>query len=149
MKPISTRLLWLCGLSLIGGALWLAPFSTRAQNSSPIPIDPPITEPSTRRISPIWPPHPIPPRPMPPIAPIDVARAIELQFVSQRAVVDINAQTARTKLTQVFRNPTSRTIEGTYLFPLPTGAAVSGFAMTVNGKRVAAEILDGDKARGI
>ncbi|HEX8833699.1 MAG TPA: VIT domain-containing protein, partial [Abditibacteriaceae bacterium] len=42
-----------------------------------------------------------------------------------------------------------RTIEGTYVFPLPEGAAVSGFAMTVGGKRVEAEILEGDKARQI
>jgi Ca-activated chloride channel family protein len=56
---------------------------------------------------------------------------------------------ARTKLLQTFQNTTNHTIEGVYVFPLPEGAAVSGFAMMVNGKRQEAEILDGDKAREI
>ena len=149
MKKYSAPAILFFGLALATGAIWFAQTSTSAQNSSRIPINAPIDTPTAplRVAPPIWPPRPMPP--FPPLPPIDVMRQVELQFVSQRAVVDINAQTARTKLTQVFKNPTSRTIEGTYLFPLPTGAAVTGFAMTVNGKRVAAEILDSDKARGI
>ncbi len=73
----------------------------------------------------------------------------ELQLVSQRAQIEIVGATAKTHLFQTFRNPTSSTVEGTYLFPLPNGAAISDFAMTVGGKRVAAEILDRDKARDI
>jgi Ca-activated chloride channel family protein len=73
----------------------------------------------------------------------------ELRLETQRAQIEIARGTARTKLTQTFRNPTNRTVEGTYLFPLPTGAAISSFAMTVNGKRVEAEILEGDRAREI
>ena len=73
----------------------------------------------------------------------------ELQLQSESARVEIKGATAVTKLTQVFANTTGRRIEGTYVFPLPEGAAVSGFAMTVNGKRMEAEILEGDKAREI
>lgn len=73
----------------------------------------------------------------------------ELQLKSQAAVVDIRGLVAHTKLTQIFQNVTNRRIEGTYVFPLPEGAAVSGFAMTVNGKRMEAEILEGEKARQI
>lgn len=94
----------------------------------------------------IWPPRPVPPVPLP------VPRPLldqELQLVSQAARVDISGALARTRLTQTFQNTTNRTIEGTYIFPLPEGAAVSGFAMTVNGKRTEAEILDGDRAREI
>jgi Ca-activated chloride channel family protein len=91
----------------------------------------------------IWPPRPIP---MPPPRP---QLGQELKLVSQAARVTINGGTATTHLEQTFANTTGRTIEGTYTFPLPQGAAVSGFAMTVNGKRVEAEILDGDKARQI
>ncbi len=69
--------------------------------------------------------------------------------MSQAARVDISGALARTRLTQTFQNTTNRTIEGTYIFPLPEGAAVSGLAMTVNGKRTEAEILDGDRAREI
>jgi len=94
----------------------------------------------------IWPdpmPRPIPvPRPMPMLNQ-------ELQLQSQRAQVEIKGAVAKTKLTQIFQNVTNRRIEGTYIFPLPEGAAISGFAMTVNGKRMDAEILEGDKARQI
>lgn len=83
-------------------------------------------------------------RPLPP-----PALNQELQLISQTANVDIRGGMARTRLTQVFQNVTGRTIEGTYVFPLPAGAAVSGFAMTVNGKKMEAEILEGDKAREI
>lgn len=93
----------------------------------------------------IWPPHPIPPRPRPPRPVLDQ----ELQLVTQSARVDIRAGFAKTKLTQTFQNTTNRTIEGTYVLPLPEGAAVTNFAMMVNGKRVEAEILEGEKAREI
>ena len=73
----------------------------------------------------------------------------ELQLTTQRAQIEIKGATAKTHLFQTFRNPTSNTVEGTYLFPLPNGAAISDFAMMVNGKRVGAEILDRDKARDI
>ncbi|MDQ3812551.1 MAG: VWA domain-containing protein, partial [Armatimonadota bacterium] len=89
-------------------------------------------------VAPSWP--PIPPRPQ---------LNQELQLVSQAARVDFTGVVARTRITQTFQNTTNRTIEGTYVFPLPEGAAVSGFAMNVNGKRVEAEILQGDKAREI
>jgi Ca-activated chloride channel family protein len=63
--------------------------------------------------------------------------------------VTINGAVAKTHLTQTFQNTTNNRIEGTYVFPLPEGAAVSGFAMMVNGKLVQAEILNGEKAREI
>ncbi len=93
-----------------------------------------------------------PPRPIPPIMPPrPLPRLLnqELQLVSQNAQVEINGALAKTHLTQVFKNTTNRRIEGTYIFPLPSGASVSGFAMTVNGKRMEAEFLEGDKAREI
>jgi Ca-activated chloride channel family protein len=98
---------------------------------------------SARRIAnpTIWPPRPVPP-PRP-----ELGR--ELQLISQTAQVSISGGVARTKLLQTFQNTANHTIEGVYVFPLPEGAAVSGFAMTVNGKRQEAEILDGDKAREI
>ena len=100
------------------------------------------------------PPRPIdgrimPPFPIPRPWPTPSATQTALQLVSQRAQVEISGAAAKTRLFQTFRNPTASTIEGTYLFPLPAGAAISDFAMTVGGKRVAAEILEADKARGI
>jgi Ca-activated chloride channel family protein len=93
-----------------------------------------------------------PPHRIPPIWPRPIPSPIlnqELQIVLETANVEINGATAKTRLTQVFQNTTGRRVEGTYVFPLPEGAAISGFAMTVNGKRMEAEILEGDKAREI
>ena len=107
---------------------WLVPLSALAQPGRPI-------------IYPPFPPHPIPvPRP---------TLNQELQLINAAARVDINGAVAKTRLTQTFQNTTNNRIEGTYVFPLPEGAAVSGFAMMVNGKLVQAEILNGDKAREI
>jgi len=89
------------------------------------------------------PPPPPWPRPVPPL------REQELKLDEQSARVSINGVIARTKLKQTFINTTGRTIEGTYLFPLPKDAAIGNFALTLNGKRLEAEILEGDKAREI
>lgn len=117
-------------LSALGGITILA----QAQDG----VTPPrIIEPP-RPIPPIWPPRPFPP-----------VLNQELQLVSQNAEVDIKGAVAKTRLKQVFQNTTNRRVEGTYVFPLPSGASVSGFAMTVNGKRMEAEFLEGDQARKI
>ncbi len=117
-------------LSVVSGITFLA----RAQDGATLPriIEPP------RPIPPIWPPRPFPP-----------VLNQELQLVSQNAEVEIKGAVAKTHLKQVFQNTTNRRIEGTYVFPLPSGASVSGFAMTVNGKRMEAEFLEGDQARKI
>jgi Ca-activated chloride channel family protein len=114
-------------LALVFGGRILPNADAQDRVAPPIIIDPPI----------------LPPRPMPPVL------NQELQLVSQNAKVEINGALAKTHLTQVFKNTTNRRIEGTYIFPLPPGASVSGFAMTVNGKRMEAEFLEGDKAREI
>ena len=88
-------------------------------------------------------PRPIfPPRPRPILE-------TALQLTSQKAQIEIRGPLAKTHLRQTLQNPTDRTLEGTYLWALPRGAAVSGFAMTMGGKRLAAEVLERDKAREI
>ncbi len=66
-----------------------------------------------------------------------------------RVTVDIVDQVARTSVDQVFVNHFERDIEGTYIFPVPEGASVSGFAMFVGNERVEGEILDGREARRV
>jgi len=63
--------------------------------------------------------------------------------------VDIVDQVARTSIDQVFVNHFGRDIEGTYIFPVPEGAAVTDFAMFIGSERVRGEILDSRQARGI
>jgi Ca-activated chloride channel family protein len=66
-----------------------------------------------------------------------------------RVQVIIEDQVATTHIDQVFVNESGRTVEGTYLFPLPEEAAISEFVMWVDGKRVVGEVLTRDKARRI
>ena len=72
-----------------------------------------------------------------------------LTMVSHEVNVAIQDQAAVTTVTQVFRNSTSRPLEATYLFPVPKNASVNKFTMWVDGKEVAGEMVESDKARGI
>jgi len=68
---------------------------------------------------------------------------------SHRVDVSITDQVATTRIEQVFYNDGNVPAEGTYVFPLPVGAAVSNLVMWVDGKPVEARILDADEARAI
>jgi len=48
-----------------------------------------------------------------------------------------------------FANPTDQVLEGTFRFPLPDGAVVTGLAMEIDGRLMEGEVLDRDKARTI
>ncbi len=63
--------------------------------------------------------------------------------------VTIQDQVAVTHVEQVFVNESSWQIEGTYVFPLPTDAAISDFSMWVDGIKFEGELLDRDQARRI
>ncbi len=75
--------------------------------------------------------------------------ADQLNIRSHRVNVTVADQVATTSIDQVFHNPNSWAAEGTYIFPIPPGAAISGFTMTVDGEPVEARILDADEARQI
>ena len=81
------------------------------------------------------------PRPGEPVPPLSVR--------SHRVEVDIVDQVARTSIDQVFVNNFGRDIEGTYIFPVPEGAAITDFAMYVGRERVRGEILDSREARRV
>lgn len=66
-----------------------------------------------------------------------------------RVNVDITDQVARTTVDQVFVNDSNRALEGTYIFPLPEDAAISGFAIYVDGARTEGRMLTKDEARRI
>jgi Ca-activated chloride channel homolog len=111
-------------LLAIAIANWFAP-GLAAQG---IIIDPPIEPP------PVTPAPPMPP-------------AITLERHQVDAVIDGPA--ANVQVTQVFRNDTGLTVEGSYIFPLPAEAAVSDFQMTVDGQTLEGKLLDKDEARRI
>lgn len=73
----------------------------------------------------------------------DAGVVIELH----RVHVEIDNQVAVTRIEQVFANHSDRVAEGTYIFPLPVGAAVSDLIMWVDGVPIEAKILDAEEAR--
>ena len=83
---------------------------------------------------------PRPPR-RPQFAPLKIER--------HHVTISIDNQLATTKIDQIFANPNRFQLEGTYLFPLPDDAAVSDFALYIDGERVKGELLPKDKARKI
>lgn len=76
---------------------------------------------------------------------LDQSLAIKYHHVD----IQIKDQVVTTRVDQVFVNDNPWTAEGTYIFPLPQGAAVSDFVMWVDGKAVHGEILEADEARTI
>jgi Ca-activated chloride channel family protein len=66
-----------------------------------------------------------------------------------RVTVTIEDQIATTHVDQVFINESRHELEGIYTFPLPEGAAITDFAMWVDGERLSGEILPADEARRI
>jgi len=72
-----------------------------------------------------------------------------LDLKEQQVNIQIKDQLVTTSVRQVFENPTSRRMEGTFLFPIPKDAQVQDFSMEVNGELVEAELLDAKKARKI
>lgn len=79
----------------------------------------------------------------------DQGFTVPLSVTRHRVKVEIKDMAASTKVDQAFYNHLNRTIEGLYIFPLPVGASISGFAMDIDGKMTKGELLDADKARGI
>ena len=71
----------------------------------------------------------------------------QLVVRSHKVDVTIDNQLAATKIDQVFFNPNDWVAEGTYIFPIPEGATVDKFTMTIDGQVVEAKILSADEAR--
>jgi len=83
------------------------------------------------------------------VAPTQRVEHAPLEVKYHHVTVEIEGQVARTHVDQVFHNPSSQRLEGTYLFPVPKGAKLDKFQMEVNGEMVEAELLAADKARKI
>jgi Ca-activated chloride channel family protein len=88
------------------------------------------------------------PDPIEPIPPDHIVVPF-LPIKYHRVVVEIDNQVAQVEIDQVFVNDNDFELEGTYIFPLPEDAAISDFAMYVDGERLEGRILDKDKARAI
>ena len=81
--------------------------------------------------------------------PEDATGHPNLTLLQQDVEIVIVDEHATTRITQVLRNHTGRTLEGTYIFPLPQGGAVSDFATWDDGVRIPGVILEREEARRI
>jgi Ca-activated chloride channel family protein len=87
------------------------------------------------------------PDPMPPDVPIVDVPYLTIKY--HRVTVTIEDQVATTHVDQVFVNEARHEVEGTYIFPLPEAAAISDFAMWVDGQKLEGQILKREEARRI
>lgn len=117
----------------------VTPLPTPAGDYPPVPLPGPI-----RPVPPVVPPFPtLPPAVGPTLPPLTLtARDVKVS-------VTISDQVAQTQVEQVFVNTSSRTLEGSYFFPLPEDAAVSSFSMYVDGQKLDGILLNKDEARRI
>jgi len=88
------------------------------------------------------------PEPIEPIPPDHVVVPF-LPIKYHRVEVEIDNQVAQVEIDQAFLNEADFALEATYIFPLPEDAAISDFAMYVDGERLEGRILDKEKARAI
>ncbi|MEE3199791.1 MAG: VIT domain-containing protein [Planctomycetota bacterium] len=86
---------------------------------------------------------------IPPRRPGPPKRHFPLSITRHRVLAEINDGLVKTRVEETFHNSSGRQLEGYYMFPLPDGAAASGFTMKIAGKVVKGEVLDKDKARSI
>lgn len=77
-------------------------------------------------------------RQRPTFARVYVGNGNSLELVSLNVTVTVEGPRARTLVDHVFRNPHDRVLEGTFEYPLPTGASASYFAMFSGQARPAA-----------
>ncbi len=110
--------------------------------SRPLPSPPPATG--------ELPPPPRPPEDRPPalLAQVTPGQASEpLALVRTTYHVTVSGFMARTTATLTFRNPQARVLEGELVFPLPEGAAISGYALDMGGELVEGVVVEQEKAR--
>lgn len=76
-------------------------------------------------------------------------RAVPLAVGYHKVDVVIRDQIAETTVEQSFVNQTAGRLEGTFRFPLPADASISGFGMWIGNELVEADIVEKQRARQI
>jgi Ca-activated chloride channel homolog len=74
-------------------------------------------------------------------------RFLAAPLVATDADVNVSGPTARSRITQIFHNPTDGWVEAVYVYPLPAGGAVDTLKMVVGDRVVVGEIKDRKTAR--
>lgn len=79
----------------------------------------------------------------------DAASPVEAPRLKTDIAVAVSGPTARTVVTQAFRNTTGSWMEGTYLYPLPEDSAVDSMKLVIGDRVVVAEIRERAAARRV
>jgi Ca-activated chloride channel family protein len=99
-----------------------------------------------------WP-HPIPQPPHPTPAPLPQpmldSEGSVMTFSGYKVEGTVEDQLANLTFDIIFHNPTSQRLEGVLMVPIPADTVLSGFSMTVGGKKMNGELLESDKASTI
>ncbi len=74
-------------------------------------------------------------------------RAAEFRITNVDVRAGIQEQVATVQIAQTFQNTSQRTLETTFLFPMPDGAAINGLTLIVDGKELIGELKPKDEAR--
>lgn len=88
-----------------------------------------------------------PPDPCPVEGCIYTRPMVQLDILYHHVTVEINQQLATTHVDQVFHNPNTYEVEGTYVFPIPLDAVVTNFILWIDGQPVEGKILSAEEAR--
>jgi len=90
------------------------------------------------------------PPPLPPPPRVQPVRQLPQVTVSRHQVdAVVDGPVAAVHVTQEFRNDSTQSAEGVYLFPLPKDAAVGDFQITVDGQVLEGRLLTREEARSI
>ena len=90
---------------------------------------------------------PEPPICLPEACPPGPLPLAQLEIRYHHVDVTIADQIAVTHVDQVFYNPNDWAVEGIYIFPIPTEAAVTDFTLWIDGEPVKGEVLSAEEAR--
>ncbi len=76
----------------------------------------------------------------------DGKEIVDVPLKHTRVDIRVHGIVADVEVEQTFQNPYRRKIEASYLFPLPTHAAVFGYEIRVGGRTIAGELRPRDEA---
>jgi len=89
-------------------------------------------------------------RPIAPPLPSPIVQPLHSYCIKSLDVnVNLNGQIARVQVSQEFKNTSKRTIEASFVFPLPYDGAIDRLTLLVGNKEYEAKLIERDEARRI
>jgi Ca-activated chloride channel family protein len=76
-------------------------------------------------------------------------RAVAAPLLATEVDIEVNGPVARARVRQHFLNPSDYWLEGSYVFPLPEGAAVDRLTLEIGDRRIEGQVAEKQAAREI